>query len=64
VVVAALLPVLQTVTPGGGAGKLGAGLILIICAGVGAVVYLGLAWLLRAIGPAEVQLLRRALRRG
>jgi O-antigen/teichoic acid export membrane protein len=63
-VIGFLLPVLQTVAPGGGGGKLGAGLILVICAGLGAAVYVGLAWLLRAIGPAEVQLLRRALRRG
>ena len=59
-----LLPVLQTVAPDGGSGKLGAGLILLLCGGLGAGVYAGLAWLLRVIGPAEVQLLRRALRRG
>ena len=62
-VIGFLLPVLQAVAPGGGAGKLGAGVILVICAGLGAGVYAGLAWLLRVIGPAEVQLLRRALQR-
>jgi hypothetical protein len=58
-----LLPVLQEVAPGGGSGKLGAGLMLVVCAGLGAGVYAALAWLLRVIGPAEVQLLRRALQR-
>lgn len=58
-----LLPGLQAVAPGGGAGKLGAGLVLLVCAGVGAGVYGGLAWLLRVVGPDEVRLLRRALRR-
>jgi O-antigen/teichoic acid export membrane protein len=62
-VIIVLLPGLQAVAPGGGAGKLGAGVILVICAGLGAAVYAGLAWLLRVIGPAEVQLLRRALQR-
>lgn len=58
-----LLPLLETALPGGGASKLGAALVLVVCAGLGAAVYAGLAWLLRVIGPAEVQLLRRALKR-
>ena len=37
--------------------------VLGLAALVGAVVYGGLAWLLRAVGPADLQLLRGALRR-
>ncbi len=59
-----VLPPLQALAPGGSAGKLGAGLILAVCAVLGAAVYGGLAWLLRVIGPDEVRLLRRALQRG
>jgi O-antigen/teichoic acid export membrane protein len=59
-----LLPAVQAIAPGGGTGKAGAALVLVLSVIIGAAVYGGLAWLLRVVGPAEIGLLRRALRRG
>ena len=59
----AALPVLNGLAPGGGTSKLGAALVLALGAALGGAVFGGLAWLLGAVGPDELRLLRRALQR-
>ena len=59
-----MLPVFNAYSPNGGTGKVGAAAVLIMSSVGGACIYLGLAWLLRAVGADDIRLLRKALTRG
>ncbi|HET7077609.1 MAG TPA: hypothetical protein VFM49_09195, partial [Chloroflexia bacterium] len=59
-----ILPVLQSVAPGGPLARGGAAVVLLGAAVVGAGVFGGAALLLRLVGRDELALVRKALRRG
>lgn len=59
-----VLPVLEDLAPDGGTGRGGAAVVLIGAALVAGAVFGGAALVLRLVGPDELGLLRKALRRG